>query len=188
MSKVYRISILVILVTVVVMSLFIRFRIGQEQKKEKTNVVNQTTITSPQSKKERVAEAKQEEKQTKVVNQSAITSPKSKTEASTKKESKKVLPTLMLISTSQACGCTLEECWQAESIVGEIIKQFSGKINYKVIDHAKERRKVNELARQHKLRFLPTLLFFDRNGRFKSKIEDFSDEENIWKELSSLGD
>ncbi len=187
MSKFYKIFILVILVTAITVSLFAKFRVGREEKTEKPDVVTQTTTVLPEPKREEVVEVRQEEKQKDEVDPPNLNKEDPKVEIFTGKELNKVPPKLMLITTSKACDCTLKRCQQGELTTGEVVRQFSGKVDYEMIDYAKETEKVNTLAKRYKLKFLPTLLFFGNDGELKSRIEGLVDKTKIEEELSSLG-
>ncbi len=103
------------------------------------------------------------------------------------KEPRKSLPKLVLITTTQACGCVLERCVKGEKIVNKLVHQFSKKLTFEKLDHARERDLVTQLSKEYKLHYLPALLFFDEEGVFNKKMEGFFDKEEIEIKLKEIG-
>lgn len=124
--------------------------------------------------------------QGKVAAQTAVTPPEPKIEAPAKKESEEALPGVALITTTRACACALRRCRRGQDVVGETIKLFPGKVNYKVIDYATEMEEANKLRKECNSRATPAVLFFDSEGKFKGKIEGFLNREKILNGLSSF--
>ena len=103
------------------------------------------------------------------------------------------LPKIILIITSKACDCTLERCAEAEKIVNEVVQQLNvgpngrSPLHFEKFDYAKEQDLVAQLAKEYQLRFLPTLLFFDKKGAFKAKLDGSLGKGEIEKKLKELG-
>ena len=90
---------MVLLATAAVTGLFVKSSVGHDHKTEKPDAAVQAAVTSTQ--------------------------PGSKEDAETRQGGEEVLPTLVLITTTQACKCTLERCRKAELTTSGIVKQFS---------------------------------------------------------------
>lgn len=99
------------------------------------------------------------------------------------KRKKEQLPKLVLISTSQACDCTLERCAKGEKTVNEFVQQFPKKLTFEKLNYAKEQGLVTQLAKEYQLHYLPALLFFDKKETFKGKLEGFLNKEELEKKL-----
>lgn len=108
------------------------------------------------------------------------------TELNVRQQSKQ-LPKIILITTTQACNCTLERCSKGEDTVNVLIQQFSEKLNFEKLDYAKEQTLAAELGKKYRFSNLPVLLFFDNEETFKGKLEAFWSKETIKEKLIEIG-
>jgi len=103
------------------------------------------------------------------------------------RQQSKRLPKIILITTSQACHCTLERCSKGEDTVNVLIQQFSEKLNFEKLDYAQEQTLAAELGKKYRFSNLPVLLFFDNEETFKGKLEAFWSKETIKEKLIEIG-
>ena len=74
-------------------------------------------------------------------------------------------------------------CRQMRPILQEIRKEHSGKTEVLVIDVYK----YQNLAREHKIRIIPTLIFFDSNGKEVHRHQGFMSKKVILEQLKKTG-
>ena len=74
-------------------------------------------------------------------------------------------------------------CRQMRPILQEIKKEHSGKAEVLVIDVYK----YQNLAREHKIRMIPTLIFFDLNGKEVHRHQGFMSKKAILEQLNKMG-
>ncbi len=74
-------------------------------------------------------------------------------------------------------------CRQMRPILQEIRKEHSGKTEVLVIDVYK----YQNLAREHKIRIIPTLIFFDSNGKEVHRHQGFMSKKVILEQLKKMG-
>ena len=74
-------------------------------------------------------------------------------------------------------------CRQMRPILKEIRKEHSGKAGVLVIDVYK----YQSLAREHKIRIIPTLAFFDSNGKEVHRHQGFMSKKAILEQLKKMG-
>jgi len=74
-------------------------------------------------------------------------------------------------------------CRQMRPILQEIRKEHSGKAEVLVIDVYK----YQNLAREHKIRIIPTLAFFDSNGKEVHRHQGFMSKKAILEQLKKMG-
>lgn len=74
-------------------------------------------------------------------------------------------------------------CRQMRPILHEIRKEHSGKAEVLVIDVYK----YQNLAREHKIRMIPTLIFFDLNGKEVHRHQGFMSKKAILEQLKKMG-
>ena len=74
-------------------------------------------------------------------------------------------------------------CRQMRPILHEIRKEHSGKAEVLVIDVYK----YQNLAREHKIRMIPTLIFFDLNGKEVHRHQGFMSKKAILEQLNKMG-
>lgn len=74
-------------------------------------------------------------------------------------------------------------CRQMRPILQEIRKEHSGKARVLVIDVYK----YQNLAREHKIRIIPTLIFFDSNGKEVHRHQGFMSKNAILEQLKKMG-
>jgi len=74
-------------------------------------------------------------------------------------------------------------CRQMRPILQEIRKEHSGKAEVLVIDVYK----YQNLAREHKIRMIPTLIFFDSNGKEVHRHQGFMSKKAILEQLKKMG-
>ena len=74
-------------------------------------------------------------------------------------------------------------CRQMRPILQEIRKEHSGKAEVLVIDVYK----YQNLAREHKIRMIPTLIFFDLNGKEVHRHQGFMSKKAILEQLNKMG-
>ena len=74
-------------------------------------------------------------------------------------------------------------CRQMRPILQEIKKAHSGKAEVLVIDVYK----YQNLAREHKIRTIPTLIFFDLNGKQVHRHQGFMSKKAILEQLKKMG-
>ena len=74
-------------------------------------------------------------------------------------------------------------CRQMRPILQEIKKDHSGKAEVLVIDVYK----YQSLAREHKIRMIPTLAFFDSNGKEVHRHQGFMSKKAIVEQLKKMG-
>ena len=74
-------------------------------------------------------------------------------------------------------------CRQMRPILQEIRKEHSGKAEVLVIDVYK----YQNLARKHKIRIIPTLTFFDSNGKEVHRHKGFMSKKAILEQLKKMG-
>ena len=74
-------------------------------------------------------------------------------------------------------------CRQMRPILQEVRKEHSGKAEVLVIDVYK----YQNLAREHKIRMIPTLTFFDSNGKEVHRHQGFMSKKAIMEQLKKMG-
>ena len=74
-------------------------------------------------------------------------------------------------------------CRQMRPILQEIRKEHSGKAEVLVIDVYK----YQNLAREHKIRMIPTLIFFDLKGKQVHRHQGFMSKKAILEQLKKMG-
>jgi len=74
-------------------------------------------------------------------------------------------------------------CRQMRPILQEIKKEHSGKAEVLVIDVYK----YQNLASEHKIRMIPTLIFFDLNGKEVHRHQGFMSKKAILEQLNKMG-
>jgi|GEM_PF-3347722 len=104
-----------------------------------------------------------------------------KTETQEKKK-----PSVILITTSQACQCTLTRCGQAEKAVTDIIAPYSGKIKYDVIDYAKNAGRIAEISKICQLVVLPAVIILNDEGKLVKKYDGSIDPESFKRDLEMV--
>ena len=107
--------------------------------------------------------------------------------AAIKKDRIRPVPKIILLTTTEACKCTLERCAAGEKLFKEFFKKFSGKAAFEKFDYAKERNAVESMNRKYKISGLPALLFFDGQGKFTGKLQFFLNEGDILDNLKKAG-
>ncbi|NQT10488.1 MAG: thioredoxin family protein [Desulfobacteraceae bacterium] len=74
-------------------------------------------------------------------------------------------------------------CRQMRPILHEVKKEYSGKAEVLVIDVYK----YQSLAREHKVRMIPTLTFFDSNGKEVHRHQGFMSKNLILEQFKKMG-
>lgn len=74
-------------------------------------------------------------------------------------------------------------CRQIRPILKEIKEEYAGKANILIIDVYK----FKELAREHKVQLIPTLIFFDKDGQEVFRHVGAWDKESIKNKLKEIG-
>lgn len=74
-------------------------------------------------------------------------------------------------------------CRQMRPILHEVRKEYSGKAEVLVVDVYK----YQSLAREHKVRMIPTLTFFDSNGKEVHRHQGFMSKKLILEQFKKMG-
>lgn len=74
-------------------------------------------------------------------------------------------------------------CRQMRPILHEVKKEYSGKAEVLVIDVYKYK----SLAREYKIRMIPTLIFFDLNGKEVYRHQGFMSKKLILEQFRKMG-
>ncbi|MDD2889828.1 MAG: hypothetical protein PHE49_04205 [bacterium] len=100
-------------------------------------------------------------------------------------EVKTGLPKIVLITTSEGCDCTLANCSAGEKTITGYVSQFKDKVIFEKLDYTKDQDPVAKLADKYGITTIPALLFFDKQGNFKGKLETSWDEKAIKEKLGT---
>ncbi|MFA5839559.1 MAG: thioredoxin family protein [Candidatus Margulisiibacteriota bacterium] len=79
---------------------------------------------------------------------------------------------------SESCG----PCRAMNPIMKELVVEQDGKAIFLSLDVYENR----ELASRYSVRVIPTILFYNKKGVFKSKAEGFMDKEQLLKAVKTL--
>jgi thioredoxin 1 len=74
-------------------------------------------------------------------------------------------------------------CRAMKPVLKELSAELKGKVNVLDIDIEEHR----DLARQYKVRLIPTTILLDRNGKTKATITGFISKEDLRGKLKELG-
>ncbi len=78
-------------------------------------------------------------------------------------------PVLCLFHTSKACRCTMKKCKAILTLCDDIADSLPDDVIYFEVDIALRKT----TAKTHKIMAAPTIVFFDKNGQEKSRLQSW---------------
>jgi len=88
------------------------------------------------------------------------------------------LPSVVKLG-AEWCG----PCRAMKPVLKELAGELKGKVNVLTVDIEENR----DLARQYKVSLIPTMIFFDRDGKAQAKVSGFQSKEQLRAKLKELG-
>ena len=92
---------------------------------------------------------------------------------------------LVLITTTQACECTMARCKKTEAALDKGLKEMTGLPSLETINMATEPDKAREIAMKHQASMLPVVLLLDEKDGLIVKLEGEFTEEDLIKALAA---
>jgi hypothetical protein len=94
---------------------------------------------------------------------------------------------LVLILSSQACQCTVEKCRENREYLEEVLERFDLGSRLSVLDQATEEDKTAPLVKKYGIRFIPSLLVLDSEGRILHRCDWDIDRAEFEEFLAQVG-
>ncbi len=93
----------------------------------------------------------------------------------------------VLVVSSQACQCTLEKCRENREYLEEALERFDLGSRLSVLDQATEEDKAAPLVKKYGIRFIPSFLVLDSEGRILHRCDWDIDRAGFEEFLAQVG-
>jgi hypothetical protein len=93
----------------------------------------------------------------------------------------------VLLVSSQACQCTLDKCRENKQYLEETLERLGLGSNLSVLDQANEEGKTAPLVKKYGIRFIPSLLVLDGEGKVLHRCDWDINRGGFEEFLSQLG-
>lgn len=90
-------------------------------------------------------------------------------------------PTLMTF-TSTMCS----DCKRLKEVLNEVEPVYSSKVNFIRINALDNSKKIQASVKQYNIVLVPTMVFLDKTGNTKKKIEGYIPKDELTRELEGL--